>query len=226
MKVTKQKFKTEVEMCRYITPRISGLLIPRKHKFVPEVPRFSHNNHADMLFIMDDGSMFVVEYKLSGWHELYLQTRKSSIPTIGIINANARKNNDMFRSRITPWIYGSDSEIERLHGMICECFGNQHPNHLTGSGNEAVYYWGYLKAKSSLDGGIKTGKRLSYFELYKRAICNLQEFYSWKLDFYLVYRVLGVYSVSVAKKHYKEAMHVDRFYKDDAWDIPNGRRLW
>jgi hypothetical protein len=45
------KYENEAAMCRDCTKMISGFLAPKKHVYIPEVPRFSHNDHADMLNI-------------------------------------------------------------------------------------------------------------------------------------------------------------------------------
>ena len=49
------KYKSEIEMCKDLTMIISGMIAPAKHKFIPEVPRSSGNNHSDMLFIRKNG---------------------------------------------------------------------------------------------------------------------------------------------------------------------------
>ena len=40
------KFSSEFEMCKAVTIILSGLLLPIRHKHIPEVPRSSQNNHG------------------------------------------------------------------------------------------------------------------------------------------------------------------------------------
>ena len=204
-----EKYNSEIEMCKDVTELISGILIPRRHKYIPEVPRCSGNDHADMLFLFDTGNMFVVEYNLSNPRELLRQVMINNF-TIGIVNQKVKK--EFYETR-TTWhqhqifsYTGEDWEIEKINDKINGRYEFGHNHNKRIGGIEAVYYWGYKKTHSSLNGGIKTGKRLSFYELYKQAIVNLQEEYNWQLDFYLIYKVLGFYEASTAKKHYKDAM--------------------
>ncbi len=206
-------------MCEHVTTIISGLLIPRYHRHIPEVPRASQNDHADMLFLMKTGKMFVVEYKLSNPKALLRQVQRNDM-TIGIINQPIKKeyreNRDFYWKRIFTYT-GQDWEIERIAEFLIykytsypkdkfRIFGNDYKKCKLGI--EAIYYWGYKETDSSLIGGIKSGKRLSLYQLYIQAIWNLQKAYNWTLDSYLVHSVLVFYAASTAKKHFKTAMDV------------------
>jgi len=203
------KYNNEIEMCKDVTELISGILIPRKHKHIPEVPRTSHNNHADMLFLFETGNMFVVEYKLNNPKGLLAQIMNSNF-AIGIVNQKVKKEfyetGNLWQHHLIYSYTGEDWEIEKISERINGKyeFGSNHNKKI--GGIESVYYWGYKKIHSSLNGGIKTGKRLSFYELYRQAIINLQEEYNWQLDFYLIYKVLGFYEVGTAKCHYKEVI--------------------
>lgn len=156
-----------------------------------------------MLFLYDSGQMFIVEYKLNGLESLQKQIYRNDY-TIGIINQNIKKGSQT-GGRIFQYTgMNNDYELETIHNFLIGRYGDFGSNYQKNysNGNEAVYYWGYRNTESSLQGGIKFGKRLSYYELYKQAIVNLQKHYNWKLDFYLVYSVLGHYARSTAKKHY------------------------
>ena len=203
------KYNSEIEMCKDVTELISGILIPRRHRHIPEVPRCFGNNHADMLFLFNTGNMFVVEYKLNNPAELLKQVMLNNF-TIGIVNQKVKKEfydnrETWYRHQIFSYT-GEDWELEKINDRINWGyeFGSNHNKNI--GGIETVYYWGYKKTNSSLEGGIKTGKRLSFYELYKQAIVNLQEEYNWQLDFYLVYKILGFYGMSTAKKHYKDVI--------------------
>ena len=202
------KYNSEIEMCKDVTVLISGLLIPRRHRHIPEVPRCYGNNHADMLFLFNTGNMFVVEYKLNNPKELLRQVMLNNF-TIGIVNQKVKEefytNKTWYCHRIFSYT-GENRQLEKIYDYIDGRYDFGHNHNENIAGIESVYYWGYKKTNSSLEGGIKTGKRLSFYELYEQAIINLQEEYNYKLDFYLVYKVLGFYGMSTAKKHYKEAM--------------------
>ena len=206
------KYNSEIEMCRDVTELISGILIPRRHKYIPEVPRGPQNNHADMLFLFDTGNMFVIEYKLNNPKDLLRQVMVNSF-TIGIVNQKVKEDfykNGCWQHNLIHSYIGEDWELDRISKRINGKykFGSNHKSRTQVFGLEAIYYWGYLNTNSSLDGGIKTGKRLSLYELYRQAIINLQEEYNWKLDSYLVHKVLGYYETSTAKHHYKEVINL------------------
>lgn len=215
----KIKFSSEFEMCKHVTIILSGLLVPRKHKHIPEVPRYAYNNHSDMLFIMKTGNMFVVEYKLSGSKSLLSQVKKSDY-AIGIVNQSLgksfyEKNNDPYRHRIFSYT-GQDWEIEKIAEFLIYRFPSysDRPPRIFGKnykdvqyGLEPVYYWGYRKTESSFIGGIKSGKRISLFQLYIQAVKNIQEYYDYNLDSYLIHKALGFYSLGTSRQHFETAMN-------------------
>lgn len=183
---------------------ISGILLPTKHKHIPEVPRSSGNNHSDMLFILDNGTMFTVEYKLNSLKSLINQITHNHY-SIGILNSKVDKTQYFIESYRVFGYTGEDKQLEAISSFI------KNENRIYGcthykSSLYSVYWWGYKNENSSLEGGLKNTKRISFFELYKKAIQNLQAEYSYRLDFYLVYKVLGFYEVATAKAHYKDAM--------------------
>ena len=190
-------------MCREVTMQISGLLIPTKHRHIPEPPKsYGSNFNADMLFIKDNGTMFLVEYKLTDLKGLVGQIHSVNEPIIGIINRRRIPDNSAYGC-IFPFT-GLDNEIDRLNAFL----NHRHPfgKHYTRSGLFTTYWWGYKNYDSSLEGGFKNGTRLSFHELYKKAIENLQEEYRWSLDEYLVYSVLGNYEFETMKKYFRQVM--------------------
>ena len=204
------KYKSEVEMCKAVTMMISVLLIPNYHKHIPEVPRSSHNNHSDMLFLLRNGRMFIVEYKLNNPMELLRQVMNQN-NAIGIVNGRlSTKFLNEYKHKPIFSYTGQDWEIERIAKHIINYEGkiNGQDYRKTNSrySVEPTYYWGYKYSESSLYGGFKTGKRTSFYELYKQAILNLQEHYMWKLDFYLIHSILGFYEISTARKHFNDVM--------------------
>lgn len=194
------KFQSELEMCKEVTVQISGILIPTRHRHIPEVPRQSGNDHLDMLFIKENGSIFGVEYKLADINGLIRQVQGYS-HVIGIINRPLKTEKplyDIFQ------FTGKDWEIEK----IAEYLIGRHPFGIKHYETDllSVYWWGYLNEVSSLEGGLKNCQRKSFFQVYKQAIKNLQDHYQWKLDLYAVYRILGFYQLSTTRKYFKEVM--------------------
>ncbi len=180
-----------------------------KYKTIPEVPRSAFNNHSDMLIINTaKKEMIVIEYKLSGWRKLAHQIEfgNPEIHSIGILNGSVPDPNLKENFKYRLWnifsYTGQDNELERIMRRI----ENIRWTTIYGSALANIYYWGFLNTPSSLAGGIQTGKRISLFELYKDAILNLQKQYSWGLDFYLIYRILGYYSINQAKRYFKEVL--------------------
>jgi len=196
------KYKTENEMCKDITTLIGGLLIGLcEFQYIPEVPRFSHNNHFDMLLIdRTNRQVLAIEYKLSDINSLINQCWRGSINKMGIINRQLKPNKHLEKVKIFSFI-GFDNEIEIInehllsHWSWTKVFGNPLAN---------VYWYGYIDKISSLDGGFKNGDRISFFQLYKTAIKNLQIMSDWKLNFDIIYEILGSYSISIALKYFKE----------------------
>ena len=200
-----KKFKKEVDFCKHITPLISTA-INKKHKFIPEVPRFSNNNHADMLFMLSNGTMFIVEYKLNNSKKLLEQVNKT---TFGLGIVNQKQEQKSFYNRKVFGYTGSNDELEILKQAVrYKCCSKPLITEL-----QRVYFWGYRNTKSSLEGGIQHGKRLSFYQLYRQAIFNLQEEYKWVLDFKLVFILLGIYARSQAQKHYKYVIDNKKFYE-------------
>lgn len=212
----KIKFRYEVDMCKHVTEVISGILIPTKHRFFAEVPRNANNDHADMLFVLDNGRMFIVEYKLNNPKILMGQVKRSDF-AFGIINQEMKKKNfgfDYSDGQIIPYT-GADIDCERIADKVLGSvrpwkmdnkryypFGSTRFDYSTLS----VYWWGYMHEKSDINGGIKSGKRISFYRLYIRAIKNLQKHYDYKLDFDLTWSMLRFYGRGTALKHYKQAM--------------------
>lgn len=214
----KTKYKSEVDMCKDLTRLISGMIAPTRHKYIPEVPRSSHNNHSDMLFIKNNGLMFVVEYKLAGSKDLMAQIQYKNYK-IGILNQKIDRfemDNISYYSYNRLFEYtGEDYQLEKISMFLNGLHRNRHETIIKGSpfGYERykedelmIYWWSYKHSKSSLLGGIQNGKRESFFEVYIRAIVNMQRYYHTHLDFDLVYSVLGFYGKANARKHYNDAM--------------------
>lgn len=194
-------FKSEVEMCRELTEMISGILIPTRHKFIPEVPRGYGNDHLDMLFIKDNGGVFGVEYKLGNAKKLNRQVSRND-HVIGILNQPFDHENFRY-SRLFQFT-GQDWEIEKIAQFING--RRKFDRHHSSSDLLSVYWWGFQNTESSLEGGLANCKRISFFEVYKNAIKNLQEKYDWKLDEYVIYRILGTYAISSVKKYFKQVL--------------------
>lgn len=205
------KYNTEVEMCKDLTMLISGIISPTKHKYIPEVPRCSGNDHSDMLFIKNNGEMFIVEYKLNNPKKLWQQVERQKC-AFGIINRDIKKFREQYKyTRIFQYT-GQDWELEEIAKFI---MGDKlasiptypYGTHYRESDSLSVYWWGYYNTESSLEGGHQNIKRLSFFELYLQAIENLQKYYNWQLDSYLVYRTLGFYSYATTKKYFNIVMN-------------------
>lgn len=190
------KYKTENEMILDLMPAILGALIPRRVKCYAEVPRYSGNDHTDIVLIdVKMKSVFALEFKLNGPKGLNQQVEynRQRFQCIGIINAVPKDKNKHFC--LYPFT-GDDMQLD----CICNTLSHRKWSNINESDIAGIYYWGYLNDESCFDAGHAHCNRLSMFQLYKKAIYNLQAFYNWKLDFYLVYKSLGFYSVSVAKK--------------------------
>ena len=198
-------------MCKDLTELISGMLHPLKHKFIPEVPGITGYNYFDMMFFREDKTIFVIEYKLNNPKSLLRQIQNYPF-AIGIVNQKVDYTKKIFEhQKYFLFQYtGLDSEKEIIANRIKGIWETSSKKRPFGSSylnyGLSVYWWGYLNDRSSLDGGFKIGKRLSFYELYKKAIFNLQEAYNWNLDFYLVYSVLRRYSIVTAKKYFTEVM--------------------
>jgi hypothetical protein len=139
--------------------------------------------------------------------------------TIGIINSGISDKYKKIAKKDRIFTYtGKDSEAEAINDFINGRYYSsysgkkEHRKYLEfgddqhASKRVMVYWWGYMKAASSLEGGLRNCKRLSYFQLYKQAIVNLQEQYNWRLDEYLVFNVLGFYSLAQSKIYFKDVM--------------------
>lgn len=194
------KYNSENEMILDLMPAILGSLIPRKIKCFPEVPRYSGNDHTDIMLIdQTKKAVLALEFKLNGPKGLNQQVEynRQRFDCFGIINTELREKEKFY------WLHSYTGADEQLD-MICRRIGHRRWTNINDSNVAGIYYWGYLNDASCFDAGHKNCKRLSMFQLYKKAIYNLQVFYDWKLDFYLVYKSLGFYSISVAKKYFNE----------------------
>lgn len=192
-------YKLESDFVSDFMPIILGGLVGsgRKISYHCEVPRFSHNNHSDIILIMNK-KVLVIEFKLSDYKGLLNQlSPQNKIRTIGILNRRIKKDKPLQYSLFE--YTGQDSEIDRIIQSILKIEWTDIYN----SELASIYYWGYLNEENDFNGGLRNCNRLSFFQLYKRAIENLMEFYGTP-DFYLIYRVLGFYSKATAMKHYKE----------------------
>ncbi len=198
------KYKKESEFCKDVTELILGALIGiRKNvKCLAEVPRYSHNDHVDILLLdYHKKEGILIEYKLKDWKGLHNQVRSNKnlgIRSIGIINGV--RNQEACIHNYT----GLDYEIEKICDDICgvksywtDIYHNDKMN---------LYYWGYMNSESDLNGGLANCKRISQYQLYEMAVKNLLLRYGSDLDFYLVYRALGCYSYPTARKHYRNAV--------------------
>jgi len=172
-----------------------------------------------MLFILNNGRMFAIEYKLYGERALEKQVEENHPHTFGILNCKLKKTSDDYRKIFSytglkdelksikdfidgKWYYEGDDGKVLASGVYP--FGR---DRFDKNKIFTVYWWGYKNTPSSLIGGFRSGKRLSFCDLYKQAIVNLQEEYQWKLDLYLVYNVLGFYSKNTCRIFYTEVMN-------------------
>jgi len=196
------KYKTENEMVKDLMPAILGALVPRNVKCFAEVPRYSGNDHTDIMLIdFTQKSVFAIEFKLNGPKSLNQQVEynRNRFQCIGIINAIPKdKDKHYFLYPFT----GGDMQLDR----ICNTLRNRRWSNINENNIAGLYYWGYLNDETCFDAGHKSCSRLSMFQLYKKAVFNLLETYKWQMDFYLVYKTLGFYSVSTAKKYYREVI--------------------
>jgi hypothetical protein len=208
------KYKSESEFCKDTTKLIYADLLLQKIQVIPEVPKGSHIYHADILLInRTRQDMLMLEYKLSNWKNLAKQVKQSresisyNFVKFGIINSKLpklsweeeKKMNFPFYN-ILPYT-GTERELENILEKVRKTqWTNIHENDLG-----SIYWFGYQDDESSFDGGIQNGKRITLYQLYKKAVKNVLKAYPC-LDFYGVYRILGFYSVSQAKKWYREAL--------------------
>lgn len=154
------KYKTENEMVIDLMPVIMGALIPREIKCYAEVPRYSGNDHADIILIdQKKKAVFAIEFKLDGPKSLNQQVEynRRRFKCIGIINAVPKDKNKHYF--LYPYT-GSDNELER----ICVCLTRQNWSNINESDIAGIYYWGYLNDVSCFDAGHKNCKRLSMFQ--------------------------------------------------------------
>lgn len=189
-------------MCKDVTMLIGGILTGIcKFQHIPEVPRFSHMNHLDMLLINRSARcMLAVEYKLKNIKSLKYQCNGNAIKTIGIIN-KAIPLPEKVDNGVIYGFTGTDRELELIGGCLRYRWSW---TKLRGNCRAYVYWFGYMNSLSSINGGFQYGKRTTFFQLYKIAIKNLQIKYKWTLDFDIVYEILGSYSPLVAKKYFNQ----------------------
>ena len=196
----RMKFKLESDFALEIYKIIKSHFITIKAniQIIAEVPRFSHNNHMDMLLIdRKNKRLLGIEFKLNSYESLKKQVKFNPLNTFGILNGKIKESSQI----IFPYT-GKDVEIETL----LRCIGYMYLwSSIYDKINNQVYWWGYLDYVSEINPGIQTGQRESFFEVYQRAVKNFYKKYGG--DFYLANSVLrGCYCESTAKKHYKEAI--------------------
>jgi len=212
-KMFEGKYNTEAEMCEDVTKLILTLLIGNRDHVgaYAEMPRSSHNNHTDMVLVdYQSKEVIGIEYKLSGLRALYDQVkfdkwdRNYGITKIGILNSEERKSSVDTEIHSEAYVYrytGKDSQIEAFTDVFCNPRGYSRWTSIFRSEMANLYYWGNMGKESNFSGGFKSGNRISLYELYMEAIRNIRKEYPCA-DFYIIYRILGIYSISQAKKYY------------------------
>lgn len=195
------RYQTEAEFVKDLMPLIMGGLIDGKTQIgcFAEVPRSPYNNHSDILLVANK-EVLIIEFKLDNYWGLQTQIGATfyngsrELKKIGIINKklNEKENNP----RILQYT-GLDTEIDKIIQFIHRLEWTSILHNTFAS----IYYWAYLKSKNNFNGGIQSGERISFYEVYMLAIKHLLEAYPG-IDFYVVYSVLGFYSESVARKYY------------------------
>ena len=209
----KKRFKSEERFAAYTIPLILGGMIPTKYKALAEVPRSSHNNHADLLVIQPGRKvMRFVEFKLRGGKDLQRQVNRTrhatGIHTMGILNQVQDRVYSTREQRDGP-IVGlrtfSDAETDRLIQTV------NNPYRWTSiydSGFAMMLWYASLSMDSNYAGaGARDVKRESLYVWFRRAVRNL----NYTLEGHATLDVVammfkGVYSLSSVRRHRKIAL--------------------
>jgi len=199
----------ENEYAVEITKLLIGGWHPQIVNAYSEVPRFSHNDHMDLLLICPKKKeMLSIEFKLNNVKLLLKQIEKgralSHVDTIGITPTKSIKDSkyvrfDLYRIR-------TDFPDKELEYAIIK-IGRMRWTSIYRSKKAMMYWYSYKNMDNSFSTvGAKGGKRESFFEVYKRAIKNLHNELGDKMSFQIAHGLFGSYSESVAKKHYNSAL--------------------
>lgn len=208
--IKKLKFKKEADFCLHVMHRVHHELKRRhprtNYQIIPEVPRGWHNNHADILIIDRNRKyMVVLEFKLSGWKKLVKQCRSIPLGAFGVVNTDTPDfTSPEFRN--TPWarapICSYTDDESGINNLMCLLSKRYRWSPAFTHCEGTIYWFAYENTQSSLLGGLQHGERESFYQVYRRAIRNLVAHYPC-LDFEMVFKILGYYSESTARKHYK-----------------------
>lgn len=208
---------TENEYAKECIIQILGMLTGERTQLqvISEVPRFCGNNHTDLLIIdRKKKEMLQFEFKLNNIWDLLLQCRgteaQTGIKTIGLLNTFRKtQKREKLEGKFHHWHMlqlcldkPQDYHGDRLFNILrSQNFWTPYNQ----SSNGMVYWYGYMGHKDFdiEDAGKANADRLSFYQLYQRAIKNI---YRCDIDFDLIYNLLGVYGKPTAKKHHDEAI--------------------
>ena len=196
------KYKKETDFINDMMPLIIAGFIPRRVHCYGEVPRYSGMNHFDILLVnRSQKSVMALEFKLTDYRGLRHQIlRNKFIRSVGIINCLFKK--DKHKDYHIYHYTGLDEELDMLIQRLCKYQWSS----IYDNAKASVYYWAYLTEPSNFNAGFNHDDRNSFYQVYKLAIRNLQEFYNWKLDTFLVAKALGCYSLTTVKKYYNQVL--------------------
>jgi len=118
------KYKTENQMILDLMPALLGALIPRQIKCFAEVPRYSGNDHTDIMLVdVRNKSVLGIEFKLNGPKALSQQVEynRNRFRCIGIINTELRENEwtkDVIEGGTC--VYGDNAEFNTRQEALTE----------------------------------------------------------------------------------------------------------
>lgn len=223
---------TENEYALKIIGGIQPYLTGKNWRYFGEVPRHSHNDHADLLIINKrTGTLFVIEFKLIGELNLLSQVhRYKKIPSIGILKKDFSPSMKKImslpcsgtRRRLTH--FGYRNEWYSYIGMKDKLMSIDDPGYKDKVSKLALkirynrrtydqcsckgflYWYGYYFSDSDYANvGTNGGERFTLYQLYRRAVKNLFTIEGHPISYDLVSEIFGHYSESTGKSHYRAA---------------------
>lgn len=207
---------TEHEFALGAIEILSGLFIPNRHVYIPEVPRDSHNDHTDLLVIFPDSrQMLNIEFKMGYIREHLAQIlRDERVTGIRSLGINSQKWQVEKYGTLPIFNLENEISVELLNTFIFSYFGEIKGTHFQHTPISRLYWWGYVGEWAEnnffpcqLEGtGKRNTERLSLYQLFEAACMNIFRHNRGVLDFDLLYPVLGVYAESTARKHYRDAV--------------------
>jgi len=199
----------ENEYATRITECLLGGWKPEEVKAYSEVPRFSNNNHMDLLMIYPKKEeMIAIEFKTNSPKDLFMQVYRNSstvgIDTVGICPKEVSQENKLTRHKFIKL------SKELPDGELCNAvseIGNMYWTSIFRPGMAMMYWYSYKNKPSDFSNvGKKNCTRESFFQVYRRAIKNLHRELGDRISFTIAYGLFRGYSKSTAKQHYRKAL--------------------